>query len=347
MRVRLVGVHRVRKKLADGRAVEYHYAFRGGPRIWQTGDDYGPGSPRYLAKLAEADGPKAAAGLFRATIIDYQGSADWRKLAPRTQKDYSRWITEIDAAFGDAPLKAFERPAIVGVALKWRDRWSGRQADYAWTVLVRIVSWAVGRKAIPVNHLAGVPRLYEVDRSDIIWTEADREAFRAVAPREVVAALDAACETGLRPGDLVNLARSHIQTTPRGRRILIRTAKRKRWASIPVTERMGEIIDAVPPGRMLILVSSHGAQWTEEQVSKQVKLYRRKAKLREDLRFYDARGTACTRLLLAGSTLAEIASHMGWSVPTAANMIQVYAALDPTLSDSILIRLEEARAAKS
>ena len=33
MRVNLKGIHAVRKKLAGGREVIYHYAWRGGPRI--------------------------------------------------------------------------------------------------------------------------------------------------------------------------------------------------------------------------------------------------------------------------------------------------------------------------
>ena len=49
VRVLLAGVHRVRKRLKDGTAVEYHYAWRGGPQIWRTGADYAPGHATYLA----------------------------------------------------------------------------------------------------------------------------------------------------------------------------------------------------------------------------------------------------------------------------------------------------------
>ena len=34
---------------------------------------------------------------------------------------------------------------------------------------------------------------------------------------------------------------------------------------------------------------------------------------------------------------------MGWSVKTAADMIETYASLDAALTDSVLVRLEEAR----
>jgi len=348
VRVLLAGVHRVRVRLKDGTVVQYDYAFRGGPRIWRTGEPDGPGTPGYLEKVSAASGAqKHAAGLFRSVIVDFQGSNEWRRLAPRTKADYSRWIVAIDAKVCDAPLGVFERPEILARSLKWRDQWSGKQADYAWTVLVRIVSWAHGRRILRTHQLLGVERVYTNDRADIIWSDADIEAFVAAAPPEVAAALVGASETGLRPGDLVKLSRAHIEATPRGRRIRLRTSKRGRIAAIPVTPRMAEIIDRVPPGQILVFLSSHGQPWDEKQLSKQVTVYRRKAGLNERLRLYDARGTACTRLLMAGATLQEIAVHMGWSVKTAAEMIEVYAALNPTVSDTILVRHEGARRARS
>ncbi len=64
---------------------------------------------------------------------------------------------------------------------------------------------------------------------------------------------------------------------------------------------------------------------------------------RKELRFYDARGSAATRLVLAGASLGEVAACMGWSVKTAAQMIEVYATLDPGLADSVLVKLEQIR----
>ena len=78
----------------------------------------------------------------------------------------------------------------------------------------------------------------------------------------------------------MKLSRAHIHATPRGRRIVLRTAKRKPLVSIPVTPRMAEIIDAVPAGQMLIFLNSHDQPWDEKQLSKQVTVYRRKAKPR-------------------------------------------------------------------
>ncbi len=54
------------------------------------------------------------------------------------------------------------------------------------------------------------------------------------------------------------------------------------------------------------------------------------------------RGTAATRLLNAGLTLAEIANYMGWSVRYAAQVIEYYATVSPSESEAVLAKLEAA-----
>jgi plasmid maintenance system antidote protein VapI len=49
--------------------------------------------------------------------------------------------------------------------------------------------------------------------------------------------------------------------------------------------------------------------------------------------------TAATRQLNHGLTLKEIAQHMGWSLRTAANMIEKYARVTPDETDAILHKL--------
>ena len=56
-----------------------------------------------------------------------------------------------------------------------------------------------------------------------------------------------------------------------------------------------------------------------------------------ELRLYDARGTAATRLLEAGADLKEIAVHMGWSIKHAADVIERYVALSPQMADGIAV----------
>nr|WP_237072780.1 tyrosine-type recombinase/integrase [Pseudaestuariivita rosea] len=182
-----------------------------------------------------------------------------------------------------------------------------------------------------------------MDRSEIVWTSADREAFNLIAPEWVQRLLCAACETGLRPADLIKLTPAHVENTPRGRRLRVRTNKRKRLAYIPITPALAQAIDTTPPGRLLILTNASGNPLTPHRASEGVRQWRDKAKLSDELRLYDARSTAATRLLNAGLSLAEIANHMGWSARYAANVIEHYAHVSPSETDAVLIKLAEAK----
>lgn len=269
----------------------------------------------------------------------------------RTCKDYRMWGLRFAREFGDSPATMFEEPESRGLVNDWRrENWghSPRMYDYAATVVTRILNWAADQGKIRDHHCRGLSKVYEVDRSEIVWSPEHQKAVLGRAPQWVQRILVAACETGLRPGDLVRLTRASVETTPYGRRIQVKTNKRRRKAYIPVTPAMAELLDATPPDRFLILVSARGKQLTEHRASEGLRQWRDKSGLTPealgfDLRLQDTRGTAATRLLRAGLGLAEIAAHMGWSLRHAAAVIEAYARVSPDETDAILIKLEEAR----
>lgn len=347
MRVNLKGVHRVRKKLSDGTRREYHYAWRGGPKFWDSASDVALGSPEYIAAFQEfADKPATAVGTAPAMIDAYLSSIEFRSLGERTQKDYKRFALSFADSFSEDPAAIFEDPASRGEVNQWRqETWghSPKQYDYAGTVATVILNWAREDGRIREHHCDKLKKVYKVDRSEIVWTPADLEAFAKKAPKWVNRILVAACETGLRPGDLIGLSRAHIEPTPKGRQIKIRTRKRKRLAFIPVTPGMAEVIDATPADRLLILVNSRGKPLTEEWASKAIAKHRALAELSDDLHLQDARGTAATRLLRADLALNQIASHMGWSIKYASSVIEHYATVSPDEADEILTMLAAKR----
>lgn len=85
------------------------------------------------------------------------------------------------------------------------------------------------------------------------------------------------------------------------------------------------------------MVSAYGKPLTEEHASKSVKHWARKAKLAYELRLYDARATAATRLLRANLSLNQIAIHIGWSLRHAANVIERDAAVSGDDADDVLL----------
>lgn len=349
-RVELKGIHRVRRKLANGKVREHHYAWRGGPKFWSSDSEVPVNSPEYVAVLAEvAHTPKPLRYMTHQMVDDYLSSADFRTKKPRTQTDYRRWALRFAEEFKDDPAALFEDPRSRAEVNDWREQWghSPKQYDYAGTVVAVILNWARDAGKIREHHCDRLRKVYSSDRSEILWTSADIDTFNARAPLWVRRILGTALETGLRPGDLIQLTRNHIEQTPAGRRLRIRTNKRGRVASIPVTPDLARILDTTPAGQMLIVTGATGRPLTEERASKAVMEWRRKAGLSDDLRLYDARGTAATRLLRANLSLHQIAVHMGWSLEHAAKVIEKYAAVSPDESDQILDFLARAAERKS
>lgn len=354
-KVKITGINRVKKRLADGTQIELHYAWRGkgAPCFWRSDSGIKPGSAQYIAALAEA-APKgsAARGKFREIVLGWLASQEFAKLAPRTQADMRISISHpkngIDAKFGDAPAKAFDDPRIRKQVLDWRDTIGGKVGDDRVRHLQRIVGWALDRGHLMHHRLTHIKSIYRSSRAEVFWTPEEIEAFRDGAPPHIARILIAATETGLRPGDLVGLSREHIHPTPTGRRIVIWTNKgksKRRVASIPVTPTMAELIDGLPAGQSAIITNLRGAQYQDENyLGDAVSTWRDKLGLRSELRLYDARGTAATRLFQAGADLREIATHMGWSIKHASEVIERYVALSPSMTDDLAAKLKQAEA---
>lgn len=343
------GVHAVRRVKADG-VVFHFYAWRGGPKFWTDTRHY-PNAPEFHSAYAEAIRlPKPASYMTVDMVDDFLSSPSMPK-GERTREDYRKWALRFSEAFKDDPAAMFEEPEARAEVNDWRKQWahSPKQFDYAGTVVTRILNWAWKDAGKLRQHFcAGFTKVYKADRSEIVWTPGHRSAVLKVAPEWICRILTAACETGLRPGDLVRLSWDHIEETPLGRRIRVRTNKRKRPATIPVTPEMAAVLDATPRDRMLILVNASGKPLTPHRASEGLRQWRDKAGLTSaalgyDLRLQDARGTAATRLLNADVPLARIAEVMGWSVRHAAAVIEHYALVSTDESDAVLARLAQAK----
>src|SRR5262249_56005847 len=93
----------------------------------------------------------------------YQASGECDGLAPRTSADYIKHIRVIEKDFCDFPLAALTDRRTRGIFMAWRDRLaakSRRQADYAWQVLARVLSWSLDRGLVLANPCARGGRPY-------------------------------------------------------------------------------------------------------------------------------------------------------------------------------------------
>jgi integrase len=339
MRIRLRGINRVTKWLADGTQRIYWYAWKGGPPL--CGE---PGTPEFMASYNEAISRKVVPprGTLLSVLQQYQASEDFRALADSTRRSYVPLITRIEKRFGDFPLSALTDRRSRGIFMGWRDQLAAsagrRQADYAWAVLARVLSWSFDRGLVAANPCERGGRLYRGGgRAEKIWTAADEAAFLERAPAHLHLPLLLALWTGQRQGDLLRLPWSGYD----GTHIRLRQSKTGTRVVIPIGEPLKVKLDATLKRSTIILTNSDGKPWTSDgfraswgKACKTVGVV--------GVTFNDLRGTAVTRLAVAGCTEAEIATITGHSLRGVRAILDShYLSRDPALGESAIRKLEK------
>lgn len=334
------GIARVRKRLASGEMAVYHYAWRGGPRL--PGE---PGSVEFLAALtaARAEGPAHHKGTLQEVINAYQASPAFTGLSDATRNGYARRLPAIEAEFGDMPIKALEDKRVRGEFLDWRDRIaakSPREADYHMAILALILAWGLDRGRVPVNPAARPGRVYQPDRTDHVWADADVTAFLAKAGPQLRLPFLLALWTGQRRNDVLRMAWGAYD----GATIRMTQSKGKRRVVIPVAAELRAALDGTKRRAAVICVTSRGTRWTGDGFSASFRKTCEAAGI-EGLTFHDLRGTAVTRLAMAGCTVPEIATITGHSLKTVGAMLdRHYLSRDAGLAESAIAKLEKHRA---
>ncbi len=325
------GLHIVRKLRPGHDALWYVYAWRGGPCIHRA---EGP-RPRITPAIADAAAEArrathrsqddTVAGLIAA--FKAPTCAEWAKIAPSTRANYTTWLDRIREEFGATSLSVFQDRRIRGDVLEWRDRWLAqpRSADAAIETFARLLSWGVDRGRLTINVLSGVDRLYESDRSDLIWEARHFAAFFSHASVEIREGVELAAATGLRRGDLVALPWSAISdhaivwrtAKSRGRnRITIPLLPETKALLARIKARHAATMAAQRPNRRkplpdTVLSSSYWRPWTAMGFGSRFN----DAKLLSgiEVHLHDLRGTFATRCMIAGLTDQEIADILGWN----------------------------------
>lgn len=338
MHVQLKGINRVSKRLADGSRVTYYYAWKGGPRLPGK-----PGDADFVAAYNAAVEEKVTvpSGTLQAILNAYQLSPKFTDLAARTRKDYEKHVRLIEAEFGDFPLSGLPDRRTRADFLEWRDKMaakSRRQADYTFATFAAIMAWAKDRGLIVSNPCERPGKLYRSGRADTIWTDADETALLKIAPPRIRLAYLLAVWTGQRQGDLLRLTWNAYD----GSHIRLKQGKTGKRVVIPIGGVLKGALDEASKDKkaVTILTTVTGTTWTGHGFSATWRKTLAKAKV-TGLTFHDLRGTAVTRLALAGCNEAEIATYTGHSLKDVATILDAhYLSRDVRLAESALSKRE-------
>lgn len=350
VRARLTGLHKATKRLAGGRVAVYAYAYRGGPLVARgAGRDLSSanlaletalGKPEALEAVNKARKPVRQSDdrkFIRGLIYAFKASPEWAKLGDSSKVEYTRYLNAFDAEFGTWKVSIFNDPEAKIDLLDWRDQWSDRPraADYALGSVGRLFKWARGRGLASARPTDDVERLHDADRSDIIWTDDDLTGILAQAGEEVGWAIRFAAETGLRLGDLIRVPWGAVGLQG----IVWKTGKKKRQVVVPLTPAAKTLVKEMPKRALTVLANSRGEPWTEGGLKHMIREARIAAGI-TGLRLHDLRGTAATRLFLAGSPKRDIATIMAWKEETVDSLLTKYVSGDAVALD-LLSRMNQ------
>ncbi len=292
MEGKLVGVHKVNVKLADGSVETYYYAWRGkgAPRIMSK-----PGTKAFtqeFVRLTRDRPERVISGAIPALIDDFRKTAKYKTLSPTTRKDYERMFGAIRAEFETFPISAVEARGSRRLFLDWRDTMkdSPRSADMHLGLLARVFAWAKDNEIILRNPLERVERLHEGSRRDTVWTI---DQINTILTRAAPHIRNVACMalwTMQRQADLLTMPMIAFD----GERVSIKQHKTGARVRISAAPAIAPILaEAKASGRQRVLVNSFGQNWT----SSGFKSSWRKEMSRlgiSGVTFHDLRGTAIT-----------------------------------------------------
>ena len=223
------------------------------------------GSPEFIASYhaANAKLKSRPEGQLSSILTRYKASSDFTKLSASSRTNYEIYLKRIETEFGDLPIAALDDKAIRGDFLEWRDDMSAtpRAADYAWTTLARVCSWAKNRSIISINPCERGGRLYKGgNRAEIVWTTSDLRALASQASLEVMSVVLLALWTGQRQGDVLAMPWSAYD----GKTIKMVQSKTHKRVAIPVGDTLKRFLDGIERVGDTIFVSSAGRPWTKD-----------------------------------------------------------------------------------
>jgi integrase len=343
MKVDLVGIHHVKKILADGSKRDYYYAWRGGPAI--KAEPFSDSFTAEYIKLTRNRPDAPHNGCMAEIIREYMKSPAYLGLKASTREGYDIAINAIELEFHDMPISDIAAVGTRKTFLEWRDEIAknhARKADLFMSVLKRILWFGMDREMISRHPLEHVEKISDGTRRDVIWTDEEIDLFRngrkgtggekdiKPASEPLVRAMMLAMWTGQRQGDLLKLTWKAYD----GQSIALRQSKTGAHVRVKVSKELKQILDNVDRGNAVtILTNSQGQPWATGFKSSWRKAVE-KAGI-ENRTFHDLRGTFVTLAYRNGTSIKEIAEVTGHSEKDAEGIIRKHYLVSSAAVESI------------
>lgn len=336
--LRLRGIKRTKKKLADGsiKVFLYHRA---------TGLPLDPDNLAETYAAAEKTKRRFDEKTLTDLIRFFDTSETFNSLSDESKTQYPWKFRRIEKKWGSVPEETFndvdDAEAFAADALAWHQelgKTSRRSADNLMSALCRVLSFAKEKRRIKYHPIPSFERLYKSDRADKVWAPELQQEFISKARAAMKTAMILVRNTAMRASDI----RKFPWTRYNGQQIQIRSSKTGKLLWIPATRELKAHLDSLDRVGALVMPTPTGRAYTRRYFNQH---WREDADLVEagDLNFHDNRGTAATLLAEAGATAPEIAEALTWTVDKAQRVIDAYLARRGVLAANAIAKLEEYR----
>lgn len=341
------GINVVRRTLSDGTVKEYHYAKKAPPSAL-GGLEFRPET------TIRPDGTVVAVTRLRSRdtvdgLVDlYLDSTAYRELEPRTQFDYRRHLDKIPADLRRMTLTMLsnKREALSAFG-DWREKMAktaGRQTNLTWRIVNVMLNYAVGRGKIDFNPLfhAKIRMEKEGNRSKFVWDDEQLALMDAAACPEVRLMMWAAFWTAQRQGDLLDMKWASYD----GQNLDFVQGKTRVEMHIPVAAPLKALLDATERKGPNIFTHGIGTPWDQDSFRSRWHKTCQRAGVKNSsqggVTFHDLRGTAITRMFLAGCSQIEVSNVSGHGMKSldAKSSLGNYIARDTTFAASAIAKFE-------
>lgn len=341
MRVKIKGIHKVKRKLADGSTKIHYYAWRGGPKMEAL-----PHTEQFAIEYAEHKKSTSESKIKTIeTLIEHftgtnkHPNPDFNVLADSTQRDHLYAFGIIKKEWPQLPIKLTQQRGMKAEIRKWHRSFSDspRKADKLLFSLSKVFSYALADEIIDKNPCTGIERLYTGSRRDSVWSSEQVAKFRNGAPNSIRFPFEVAIHTGQRLGDILDMKWEDYD----GTHLYFEQNKTKKRVKVRVHTALKEILDRLDRSGQRVLLNTRNLPWTRDGFKTSWGKCCTKLGI-TGVTFHDLRGTFITERRREGSTAEQIASISGHSISEVTTVLEkYYLADDQQVSDAVILRMEK------
>lgn len=268
-------------------------------------------------RLLNAPAPVPPGRDIAAVIRHYRASEKYRRLKPRTAKDYDAHLDYLDRKAGSLEPRRIERRHVIA----WRDAWAEAEtphrANYRLRVLKIVMEFAIDMGLLPTggNTAKGVEELRYEKRERQPWPADLIKAYRAAADGRELLLFEMCLGTGQRIGDVLAMKWGDLESDG----IRVRQGKTGKRLWVPLTGPLRAVLE-VTKRRSVFILTNHAATgpWSYRGASQAVRSIRDGIGAL-DYDIHSLRYSAASELALAGADDETIAAITGQSIAMVAH----------------------------